>query len=397
MANSIRLELILNVGALLFFLGIYTILPFLSRYAVSLGATPEEVSLLGPALSIAAIGLRPLSGFLLDRGYLKKLIVAGLLCSTTAQIIYSISPNVAILYLGRILHGVGSAFFIPASIYTAALAGKGSTSALAWRSTMIGIAMVLGPAIGGFITSSLGYQWLFYASCAMLLASLTFHQLVLGKIKGGAEGGKGTVRDLVEASFIAASLSILCYSAIYNSITLYLPALHEELGIAVGITATAFTASSVANLASRLIFPIICKKVPFRITALLGFVLVTLSAVSIVANPASGYLVLWMVVFGLGAGVIIPSLQIMAVLGVKDKSRGLASGFYTAMFDAGNIVGPPLVMSLGASYMGALKATLVFPTTGSLVLLFFSTYMLLSGRNKVVLDGAPTLNTPHKA
>lgn len=381
MLSSIRLELILNLGALLFFLGIYTTLPFLSRYAILLGATAEEVSLLGPALSIVAIGLRPISGFLLDKGHLRRLIVIGLLCSMTAQVIYSLSPSVKILYMGRILHGIGSALFIPSSIYTAALAGKGSTSALAWRSTMIGLAMVLGPAVGGIIVSSMTYKWLFYTSCAMLLGSLLLHRFAVQEIQASKESKKGSMRDLFVASFIVASMGILCYSAVYNSLTLYLPALHEELGVAVGLTATAFTASSIANLASRLLFPLLCKKVPFRLTALIGFTLVTIGAWNIVVNPVSEYLLLHMLVFGLGAGVIIPSLQIMAVLGVKEKSRGLASGFYTAMFDAGNIIGPPAVMMLGASYIGALKATIIFPAAGSLVLLLFSTYKLLSDHN----------------
>jgi MFS family permease len=365
-------EVLLNVGTLCFFLSLHSIAPYISQYAVVLGADEHGVALLGPALSLTAILLRPASGYLADRGLLKFLIIAGTGTAAMAQLLYWFSADVVMVYLGRCLQGVGVALFIPASIYTATLVGEGSASALAWRSTMIGLSMSLGPAIGGIIVSNFSYKALFATALTCLAISWISNSLALRELRTGKKGEGGRPADLLNYSFITASTAILAYSMVYNSLQLFLPAYHKSLGIDVSITSALFTTIAAANFATRIFFSTISKRVKYHITALAGFVLAILGISLIVLNPSSPYLIPYSVISGVGAGFLIPSLQILAVLSTRDRSRGLASGVYTAMFDLGNIIGPPLAISFGGTYLEALKVVLSFSPIGVASLLAYS-------------------------
>mgnify|MGYP000138549757 CR=1 FL=1 len=60
-ATIYRDELILNMVTLCFFLTIHSVVPYLSQYAVEIGATEAAVALLGPFFALSALTIRPVS------------------------------------------------------------------------------------------------------------------------------------------------------------------------------------------------------------------------------------------------------------------------------------------------------------------------------------------------
>ncbi|MCC6030957.1 MAG: MFS transporter, partial [Desulfurococcales archaeon] len=137
-----KTDFIINISTLLFFLTMQCVAPYLSQVAVDLGATEFMVALLTSMYAISSIGLRPLSGFLNDRGYSMYLMIIGSSFMFVSQIIYLLSRDIYLLYIGRFLQGVGIAFFIPTSLYMAATFGREETISkrIATRSLMISIA-----------------------------------------------------------------------------------------------------------------------------------------------------------------------------------------------------------------------------------------------------------------
>lgn len=365
-------EVLLNVGTLCFFLSLHSIAPYISQYAVALGSDEHGVALLGPALSLTAILLRPASGYLADRGLVRFLMLAGIGSAAVAQLLYWVSADIMLVYFGRCLQGVGTALFIPASIYTATLVGEGSASALAWRSTMIGLSMSLGPAIGGIVVQSFNYKALFTTALTFLVISFVSNLTAFRGLRIERRGSGGNLADIINYSFIAASTAILAYSMVYNSFQLFLPAYHKSIEVDVTVTSTIFTAIAVANFITRFSFTAISRRVRYHITALAGFVLAISGIALIVLDPSSPYLLPYSVIAGVGAGFLIPSLQILAVLGTKDRSRGLASGIYTSMFDLGNLVGPPIAISFGSTYLESLKVILSLSPIGIASLLAYT-------------------------
>jgi len=367
-------ELELNAGTLLFFLAAHSVAPYISRYAITLGAGEGEVALLGPTLSLMALVLRPVSGYLVDAGLLRPLLLSGVFSAMVAQVVYASSSSVAVLYLGRVLQGIGIALFIPASIYSATLVGseRGASEALAWRATMIGLSMALGPAVGGVLVGLYGYGSLFTAALAYLSASLALNALASRGLRPPTSGGGGRVGGILRVSFLVPLVAVFGYSSLYNSFSLFLPALHESLGVDVAVTSLVFTSYSLANLAARLVFTPISGKVRPLATATVGYALALLGIYAVTSTPASHVTPLLAAVAGFGAGLLIPSLQIAAILSVEPGSRGLASGVYTAMFDVGNLVGPPLAITLGTTYSKALGIAIELGSVGLLVLAIYS-------------------------
>lgn len=341
----------------------------MSRYAVFLGAVEQEVALLGPALSVTAISFRQLSGFLIDRGRLKLLIVAGVLSTIVAQIIYGLSSSIWIIYIGRIVHGLGVALFIPASIYTATVVRRGAAGALAWRSTMIGLAATLGPAIGGMVIGLYGYQTLFIFTSILLAVSALLSLIALRSLRYARDGRRGYLGDLCRAEFAVASTAILCYSLMYNSFTLFLPAYHKMAGVDITLTTLTFTIISLFNLISRMIISLLINRIRFQVVAAIGYGMALLGVLLIAVDPTSPQVLVYAIATGIGGGLLIPLLQVIAILSIEGRSRGIASGIYTAMFDIGNIIGPPTAMYLGGAYLDALRASIHLSSPGLVVLL----------------------------
>src|SRR5690606_3555717 len=97
----------------------------------------------------------PLAGDLSDRYGRKKIIITGLLLFSSSQLIFGLSDVVWLLYVSRIIGGLGSAFMVPAMMaYVADITsyenrGKG----MGQLGASMSLGFVIGPGIGGFLAS----------------------------------------------------------------------------------------------------------------------------------------------------------------------------------------------------------------------------------------------------
>ncbi|MFK3971811.1 MFS transporter [Pseudomonas sp. NPDC087358] len=104
------------------------------------------------------------AGALADRFGRKKMLAWGLAIFTLASLICGAAPNVDVLNLARGLQGIGAALQLSAALATLSQVFRGAAraSAFAFWGAVIGIAVSLGPVIGGFITEHFGWEWAFY-------------------------------------------------------------------------------------------------------------------------------------------------------------------------------------------------------------------------------------------
>ncbi|MEM4971067.1 MAG: MFS transporter [Sulfolobales archaeon] len=350
-----REEVLLNLATLCFFLTIHSVAPYLSQYAVELGATEAMIALLGPFFAASAITFRLVSGILADRGWTQRLLIFGAAISSIAQAIYFISTNMEALYAGRFVQGVAVAIFIPASFQAAAIGDKDRViSSLAWRNTVTGISFALGPALGGYISQHLGYKALFaYSSVlgaisAILVLLIGGNRFTYNVIREERQQSNGEL--FLSRNFLTALISLLLYSSSYMCLSLFLPAYHKQAGLGASIIAIYFTLMAGFNLLSRLTFRYILKILSVEGTAMLGIAMVSMGYLAISLDPLSINILYYGILTGIGAGLAIPSLQIIAITGIPQERRGLASAIYTAMFDLGNLVGPMVASALANTY-----------------------------------------------
>ena len=116
------------------------------------------------AVSLAALILT--AGALADR-YGRRLVFAtGIVLFTVASFLCGIAWNVAALDVARALQGVGGAalFATALALIGAEYEGPARMNAIAiWGST-VGFAVACGPLLGGIITDSLSWRWIFFVN-----------------------------------------------------------------------------------------------------------------------------------------------------------------------------------------------------------------------------------------
>jgi len=127
------------------------------------------VSINGLQWIVTAYGLT-LAGFLMLSGRVgdiyghKKLFITGLLLFSLASLTGGLAPSEIVLILARVVQGLGAAMASATglSILVAAFAeGKERNRALSVFSAATGSGFAVGMILGGVITASLGWRWVF--------------------------------------------------------------------------------------------------------------------------------------------------------------------------------------------------------------------------------------------
>lgn len=151
-------------------------LPSIAR-ALEADFTAIEWVISAYTLSFASL-LLP-AGALADRYGRKRMLLLGLAIFTVASFGCGAATNLTMLNAARALQGVGAAIQLSAALATLshAFRGPARARAFAFWGSVIGIAISLGPIVGGFLTQQFGWQWAFYVNLpvgvAMIL--LTMH------------------------------------------------------------------------------------------------------------------------------------------------------------------------------------------------------------------------------
>src|SRR3989440_555446 len=116
------------------------------------------------AVSLAALILT--AGALADRFGRKLVFAVGIVLFTVASLLCGVAWNVAALDAARALQGIGGAalFATALALIGAEYQGPARMNAIAiWGST-VGLAVAAGPLLGGIITDSLSWRWIFFVN-----------------------------------------------------------------------------------------------------------------------------------------------------------------------------------------------------------------------------------------
>jgi EmrB/QacA subfamily drug resistance transporter len=103
------------------------------------------------------------AGAFADRFGRRRLMIVGLTVFTFASLLCGLAPTALILNLARALQGVGAALQLSAALAVLGHEFRGPERARAFGfwGTVIGVAVAVGPLVGGLITSAFGWRWAF--------------------------------------------------------------------------------------------------------------------------------------------------------------------------------------------------------------------------------------------
>ena len=154
------------VGMFIALLDIQIVASSLQDIGGGLSAAQDQISWVQTAYLIAEIIVIPLSGWLTRVFSTRWLFAASAAGFTIASLLCGLAWNIESMILFRALQGLLGASMIP-TVFTSSFyffQGQRRVYAAAVIGTIASVAPTLGPVIGGWITDTLNWHWLFYVN-----------------------------------------------------------------------------------------------------------------------------------------------------------------------------------------------------------------------------------------
>ncbi len=158
--------MVMCVGMFIALLDIQIVASSLQNIGGGLSAAQDEISWVQTAYLIAEIIMIPLSGWLTRVFSTRWLFTVSAAGFTIASMLCGIAWNIQSMIVFRALQGVLGASMIP-TVFTSSFyffQGQRRVYAAAVIGTIASIAPTLGPVIGGYITDTLNWHWLFFVN-----------------------------------------------------------------------------------------------------------------------------------------------------------------------------------------------------------------------------------------
>jgi EmrB/QacA subfamily drug resistance transporter len=321
------------------------------------------------ALSLAALLLT--AGSLADLFGRRRLFVIGLVIFTLGSIACGAAQDVFFLQVSRAFQGIGGAamFATALALLAAAFHGKDRGTAFGVFGATTGVAVAIGPVLGGALTSGLSWRWIFFVNvpiCLLALSvsllkvveskdpragrpdlfgfvsfSLALGALVYGLIEAGKEGW-GEARVVTCFVISAVLLVVFVISQLRQRHPMLDLGLLRKPTFTGGLIAAFGVSVSIFSLLTYLV--IYVQNVLGYSAVATGVRLLFLSAASFVAAAIAGRLseripVKWLI----GPGFLILGVGLLLLLGIQVDSSWthLIPGLLVSGVGIG-MINPPL-------------------------------------------------------
>jgi DHA2 family multidrug resistance protein len=146
----------------------------LPHIAGSLSSTPEEATWALTSYLVANAIILPMTGWLANFFGRKRLLMASVTGFTISSFMCGFAPNLPFLIFFRIIQGATGGGLQPLSqaILLEVFPPKDRGKAMAFWALGIVVAPMLGPVLGGWLTDSYSWRWVFYVNVPIGIISL---------------------------------------------------------------------------------------------------------------------------------------------------------------------------------------------------------------------------------
>lgn len=190
-----------------------------------------------------------------------------------------------------------------------------------------------------------------------------------------SEEKKGSYRDLINLSFVGASISLFFMVFAYSGMYTFLPAYYKTVGLGTSVFGIYASIMGGFSILTRVFGGREAdKKGPIPVASL-GLLLITSAYVLLAFYLLPPRAYLSAIVLGMGFGLSVPALQMLALAGLPKNIRGVGSSVYTMFFDLGYLSGP-----LALGYLAEIEGyKSIFPFLPMLTFLSLLNLILLRG------------------
>lgn len=330
------------------------VIPILPSYLESINQGGKAAGMMIAIFAAAQFLFSPISGKWTDQYGRRIMIIYGLLGLTISMFVFYATDSLPILYLSRIIGGIGAAMLVPAifayiaDITTLEQRAKGTSLV----SAAMSLGIVVGPGIGGFL-ADYGLKLPFLVSALVSLAAVLFSAALLKESDAVIQLRAANVKQEREESMakkiarstkmpyfipliltLVMSLGLLAYESVVG---LYLDNQFDSTArdIAFMITATGIVSVIVQLfVVDRLVtrFGEVPVLISFLGVTAIGFLL------SLFAGSYAMFFIVSLIIF-MATSILRPVLNTL-ISKMAEGEVGFAMGMNNAYMSIGNIIGP---------------------------------------------------------
>src|SRR5579883_1417536 len=127
----------------------------------------------------------PISGWVADKYGGRTVFMAAIAVFTGGSMLCSLANGLPELVLFRVVQGMGGAMMVPVGrlVILRTVPKQELISALAWLTIPALIGPILGPPLGGFITTFLNWRWIFYVNLPIGILGLLLAWKFIANVK----------------------------------------------------------------------------------------------------------------------------------------------------------------------------------------------------------------------
>lgn len=375
---------VLAISGLLFWTSLTTLLPTLPAYISDVGGSKHQVGLVMGSFAIGLLLFRAQLGQLSDQRSRKLVVMIGTFVVGTAPLGYLSVDSIPLLMAFRAFHGISIAAFTTgySTLVVDWSPPEKRGELIGYMSLVVPVGLALGPALGGYLQVSVGYEVLFMTSATLGYLGLLFASQV-------TEAGKKQVEEKEredtsqQAAFWTMLLSprirtpamvLFMVGLVFGTLTTFLPLYVRELGIDLN-PGLYYTTSAIASFAMRIFIGKASDQFGRGIFITMSLTLYVVAMFLLAtANTPIEFLVA-AIAQGAGGGTLIPMMIALMSDRSTTSERGRIYALSIGGFDLGIALAGPGIGSFAEilGYRGlfqlgvslALVALLIFITRSS--------------------------------
>ncbi len=302
----------------------------------------------------------PIIGIVADRLGRRRVLLPCLVLFGLAGLAAATAPTFEFLLLARVIQGVGGAGLINLAVVMISDFWSGSerTALIGRNSAVLTVCLALIPSFSGLLASVASWRWsLACASLALPVAAFGYRHMprvdtvATTTIGDQLRGTRRAVRQPVILAVIVASA--LLFMVIFGVFLTTLPVhLEKEFDLGPGARGLILSAPAIGSTLVAFNLGRIRARFSVRKVLVASSVLISVAAFAIGVAPTIVLIVAASIIYGLGDGLAIPSLQDVTASSAPEGQRASVMAGFVSATRLGQTVGP-----VGASAIFAATST----------------------------------------
>ncbi|MDZ7679333.1 MAG: MFS transporter [Acidimicrobiales bacterium] len=324
--------------------------PAIPNILEDFGLDDGSAGVLVASASVPGIAIAPLVGVLADRYGRRRVLVPCLVAFGCFGALGAFAPGFGWLVLARLGQGVGSAGLINLAnaLISDTWSGVERARHFGYNSAVLTVSLAVLPAVGGTLTDLGSWRWAFAPYPLALITAL----VVMARLDHGPTDRSTSIGAQVRAAARIArsvrvltplSLTFVTFIMIFGLMLTVLPLhLARSFGLSAGERGLVMALPALGATTGALVLGWIRSRRSSRAVVIAAFVLFALAFPVVGLAGTLLLLVPAGVVFGLGEGLLLPTLTDVVAGSASETSRGAVLSLQVSAIRSGQTVGPLL-------------------------------------------------------